>query len=479
MQHKLPPLPVRILVALIVLSTIGYYAFRSLNPQDDGQLKASGTIESVTVNVSPEMAGKAIEVLAEEGQPVKAGDPLLRLDDSLLTSQRAVAQSGVDSARSALLTAQSAFNMVQAQYDAALTTARAQQGASRLTDWTGRKPGQFDQPLWYFNRDEQITAAQTEVNASQQALEEAQANFYSMIQDLDNADFVTAETRMSDARIAYLVAKAVYDHAQATGGKISPEDIQVDLPAFAPAYKIKVDIAKQLSGDSSDVITAANDALDVAEAELDEAQKAYDSLVNSDAADRVLTARATLSVAEERYQTALDTLSRLRTGEYSPQVTIASTALEQAKAGLQQAQSAVQQAEANLDLLDTQLTKLTVYAPMDGVVLTRNVEPGEFVQPGATTFAMADLNNITITVYVPEDRYGQIKLGQQADVTVDSFPGETFSAEVVHIADQAEFTPRNVQTVEGRSSTVYAIKLKIMNSEGRLKIGMPADVVFK
>ena len=154
-------------------------------------------------------------------------------------------------------------------------------------------------------------------------------------------------------------------------------------------------------------------------------------------------------------------------------------ALEQAKAALQQAQSAVNQAEANLALLDTQVSELTVAAPLDGTILTRNVEPGEFVQPGAVALAMADLNNITITVYVPEDRYGQLKLGQQAEVTVDSFPGETFSAEVIHIADQAEFTPRNVQTVEGRSSTVYAIKLKVTDSESKLKIGMPADVVFK
>ena len=154
-------------------------------------------------------------------------------------------------------------------------------------------------------------------------------------------------------------------------------------------------------------------------------------------------------------------------------------ALEQAKAALQQAESGVNQAEANLALLDTQVAELTVSAPLDGIILTRNVEPGEFVQPGAVAFAMADLNNITITVYVPEDRYGQLKLGQQASVTVDSFPGEIFNAEVTHIADQAEFTPRNVQTVEGRSSTVYAIKLKVTDSEGKLKIGMPADVVFK
>jgi HlyD family secretion protein len=116
---------------------------------------------------------------------------------------------------------------------------------------------------------------------------------------------------------------------------------------------------------------------------------------------------------------------------------------------------------------------------MDGVILTRNVEPGEFVQPGATALTMADLNDLTITVYVPEDRYGQVSLGQSADVSVDSFPGEKFTATVVHMADQAEFTPRNVQTVEGRSATFYAIKLKVDDPQGKLKIGMPADVVFK
>jgi HlyD family secretion protein len=91
---------------------------------------------------------------------------------------------------------------------------------------------------------------------------------------------------------------------------------------------------------------------------------------------------------------------------------------------------------------------------------------------------MANLNELTITVYVPEDRYGEIHLGQTVDVTVDSFPGETFTAAVSSIADQAEFTPRNVQTVSGRSATVYAVKLKVNDPTGKLKIGMPADVVF-
>jgi HlyD family secretion protein len=282
-----------------------------------------------------------------------------------------------------------------------------------------------------------------------------------------------------DARTGYLVAKSVHDHAQATGGKVSPGDINLpDLPPFAPAYRIKIRVAKGLSSNSGDVIASAQDALDAAQTELEDAQQAYNALLNTEAADRVLKARAALSVARERHEVALDNLNSLQTGEYSSQVKIAALALEQAKNGLQQAQGAVDQAEANLALLDTQLKKLIVYAPMDGVILTRNVEPGEFIQPGAAAITMANLNELTITVYVPEDRYGEISLGQQATVTVDSFPNETFAATISFIADQAEFTPRNVQTVQGRSATVYAVKLKVRDPEGRLKLGMPADVVF-
>ena len=171
----------------------------------------------------------------------------------------------------------------------------------------------------------------------------------------------------------------------------------------------------------------------------------------------------------------------MQTGEHSSSVTAAQGIADQAQAGVDQAQKAVNQAQANLGLIDAQIAKLSVYAPLDGVILTRNVEPGEFVQPGATALTMANLTDLTITVYVPEPRLNEIQLGQQAIVTIDVSSGvsPSFNAEVIHIADQAEFTPRNVQTVEGRSSTFYAIKLKVEDPQGKLKIGMPADVVFK
>ena len=475
MNHKRPPLPAIIVILLVVVLS-AYFLITQTLGKNNGALTASGFIEATQVNVASELAGKVVDVLAAEGGAVRMGDPLLRLDPSLLAAQRAVASAQVDSARNALLTAQSAYALAQAQYDATLAAARAQEGSARLTDWAYRAPSRFDQPLWYFTRAEQITAAQAEVQSASQALQQAQADLDRVVQDLKNADFVKAELRMSEARIGYLIARAVDDHAQATGGDVNPEDIK--LPPYISSYRLKIEIAKTLSSDS-DILTASQDALDAAEAELTEAQRAYDDLLTTDAAERVLSARAALSVAGERYEVALDTWSRMQTGENSPQVKIAAAALEQSKAVMGQAESAVRQAEANLALLDTQVAKLTVASPMDGVVLARSVEPGEFLQPGTPAFILGELSNLTITVYVPEDRFGQIKIGQTATVSVDSFPGVTFTATVIQVADKAEFTPRNVQTVEGRSSTVYAIKLSVDNPEGQLKIGMPADVVFK
>ena len=119
-----------------------------------------------------------------------------------------------------------------------------------------------------------------------------------------------------------------------------------------------------------------------------------------------------------------------------------------------------------------------ITSPIDGVVLERLVEPSEFAAPGSTVMVIASLDMLTLTIYVPENLYGQFFLGQTYPVTVDSFPGQTFNGTVSFISNQAEFTPRNVQTTDSRETTVYAIKLDLDPSGGMLKPGMPADVHF-
>lgn len=124
-------------------------------------------------------------------------------------------------------------------------------------------------------------------------------------------------------------------------------------------------------------------------------------------------------------------------------------------------------------------SRYTITSPIDGTVLEVLVQPDEFAAPGSTVMVVAALDNLSLQVYVPEDRYGQINLGQTYPVTVDSFPGETFSGKVSFISSQAEFTPRNVQTTDSRKTTVYAVKLDLQPAGGKLKPGMPADVHFK
>lgn len=119
-----------------------------------------------------------------------------------------------------------------------------------------------------------------------------------------------------------------------------------------------------------------------------------------------------------------------------------------------------------------------VRSPIDGVVLERQFETGELALAGSTIMTVGDLSKPTLTVYVPEEQYGKINLNETLPVTVDSFPGEVFDGTVTYISDQAEFTPRNVQTIQGRKDTVYAVKLSLQNPDFALKPGMPADVTI-
>jgi len=481
MQHKRPPVPVIVILLLVVLVG-GYYGLQILFDESNGTLQASGTIEAVEVSVSPEMAGKVTEVLADEGDVVNGDAPLLTLDDSLLTAQRAVAVTQLDSAIAGFQTAQSALNTANYQYQIALDAALEQDKSTRLQDWFTDDPYQFEQPGWYFTRDEQIQVAQAKVALAQKALEDAQANLTNVAQSLDVADFLQAEERLLDARLDYLIIKDVDYRAENSAtsdvpvGRYNASHCGTNDGYFVGNARL-TNLVYGCRGDEY-LSDASQSLYDNAEEELDNAQQEYNDLLTTDAADKVLQARADVSVAQEHYYAARDFLRALQKGDQATGVAAAEGTVQQAQSATDQAQKAIEQAQANLDLLDTQIAKLTVYAPNDGTILTRNVEPGEFVQPGATVFSLANLEQLTITVYVPEDRYGEISLGQQAEVNVDSFPGETFSAQVTYIADTAEYTPRNVQTVEGRSATVYAVKLKVDDPSGKLKPGMPADVVF-
>ena len=445
-------------------------------------LTLSGTVETTKVSISPEASGKITAMNVQEGDVVKAGEVLFTLDDTILQAQQQVAVVSLASARAGADVAQNALNTAKAKYQIALENALAQDKQTRLHDWFAKDPQQFDQPAWYFNRGEQIKSAQTQVDLAKDAMDQAQTHLTTVTGSVDDADFLKAEERLLNARIAYLISRTVNDQAQNSTSSDQPVGAYNSTHCGTnQGYQLEnaqlTNLVYDCKGDPQ-LSDAGRKLYDAAQSELNAAQELYNALLNTKAADEVLQARAEVQVTQEQYYAALDFLRSLQTGDQSPDVTAAQSAMDQAQATADQAQKAVEQAQANLNLWNAQIANLTVEAPSDGVVLTREAEPGENVTPNSVVLTTGRLDALTITVFVPENRLGNVSIGQSADMTVDSYPGEKFKATVINISDQAEFTPRNVQTAEGRQTTVFAVKLKLQNTSGKLKPGMPGDVTF-
>ncbi len=138
----------------------------------------------------------------------------------------------------------------------------------------------------------------------------------------------------------------------------------------------------------------------------------------------------------------------------------------------------VEIARAALEALQVQTDKFTLRAPISGLVLERPVHVGEVALPGAPLTTLADLDSVTLTVYVPEDQLGRVQIGQPVSVTVDAYPSRTFRGIVMSVASQAEFTPKNVQTREERVNMVFGVKVSLANPDHALKPGMPADAIL-
>jgi len=138
----------------------------------------------------------------------------------------------------------------------------------------------------------------------------------------------------------------------------------------------------------------------------------------------------------------------------------------------------IAQVRAQLAELDTQLGEMKIAAPSDCVLEVLSVKVGDVLGPNQPIATLLLTNHLWVRVFVPEPWLGQIKLGDSAKVRVDSFPVKSFTGVVEQINRAAEFTPRNVQTVDERIKQVFGVKVRLENSEGQLRAGMSADVVF-
>ena len=446
-----------------------------------GPLTATGTVETTEISISPEVGGRVLEVTAREGDAVAAGQVLVRLDDGVLQSQLRQAQAALKAAQASydllaagptaeqLRQAQAAVDAAQANLDllkAGPTDEQVRQAQAALLSATANYSRTVDGA-----RPSSVSAAQAALNAATEAYNKVKAG----PQELDYAQ---AEANYQNVEAAVKKAQAEYDRANAYNPAAigaSPASLALEQATnnFNAAKAIYDKAAQQ---PDSAQLSAAAQQVQSARAALDQAANPARSFDVVQAQAQVDQARAALDAVKSGARPQQLDAARA-------QVAQAQAALDGLKAGarsqqLDAAKAQVEAAQATVATLQLQIAKMVLVAPAGGRLLTRSIEPGEMASPGAPLLTLVRLDDLTLTVYVPEDRYGQVKVGQPAQVTVDSFPGVNFTASVAHIADKAEFTPRNVQTAEGRRTTVFAVKLAITDPSGRLKPGMPADVVF-
>ncbi len=434
---------VLVLVLSFALSACGNIASGS----NGSELEASGTFSARTVDISPLIGGELVSINVEEGQQVEAGDELFRLDDQLLKVQYDQATAAVGVAEAALNAARSGLESAQVQYEMALDEARLQGQQQRALAWQAAVPEEFSLPVWYYQKSEEIAAAEVEVADARRTLDTEQANLQRLLESSAYQEFIDVEKRLGEAQAAFLIAQEILDQAAAAQDKENLE-------------------------------TYAQEQFDAARAELEATRSAYDRMLTSQAAADILEARGRVAVAQARYDAALDRSSQLNTGEQSLQVKAAEMGVKQAEAAVGQAEAALEQARSAARSGRKSAGENRNPSPVSGIILVRNAETGETVSPGSTLLVIGQLEEMELIVYIPETEYGRVNIGDQVNIVTDSFPGETFRGTVVYISDQAEFTPRNVQTVEGRRATVYAVKLSVPNPDLKLKPGMPADVTF-
>jgi HlyD family secretion protein len=213
--------------------------------------------------------------------------------------------------------------------------------------------------------------------------------------------------------------------------------------------------------------------------QFDSAQTAYD------------TSQRVVKAAEASVASALERLSLAREGPRAELIDQARAALGQAQANyelvaagpraetIEQAAARLRIAGEQLNQARQQLAYTELRSPIDGVVLSKAAEPGEYLNPGTPVLSAADLNRVWLRAYINETDLGRIKLGQAAEISTDTYPGRVYQGRVSYIASEAEFTPKQVQTFAERVKLVYLVKLELDNPAGELKPGMPADAVIQ
>lgn len=412
-----------LLILTVVIGTTGCAA-QSVGGSSDAAWIESGFIEAETIAISPEIAGRVVALPVAEGDEVQAGNVLIQLADDVLSAQVDLARGKLAEAQATLVKARAGsrhetIEVAQAQ----LALAEAARDAAKQAWSDAQLVRDHPQSL-----DVQIAAARAQVAIAQKEYE--------------------ASLLQRD-----LAEKAWKDYGD-TSDKLAnvPPAYRPSLPA--EYYGIPYQWQQALA------------AVNVAQTNRDAAQTALNNLLKQRSNPQ--TQQTQVDAAQAKYQAA------------EAQVAVAQAALSGVRAGatteqIAAAQAQVDVAQAALEAAQLQLSKATVTAPVNGLIMASSLHVGEMAAPNIAALTLANLDETTLTIYVPGGDLGQVSIGQSVSVRVDAFPDRTFSGSIVHISDQAEYTPRNVRTSDERTKLVYAVKVKVANPDHALKPGLQAE----
>jgi multidrug resistance efflux pump len=284
--------------------------------------------------------------------------------------------------------------------------------------------------------------------------------------------------------------QAALDQSKAAAEKAArgyrPEEI---AEAKAAVDAAKAEYEQRKNGYRVEDISAAQADLERAKADAARAKLDYDRYEALSQKDLVSKqqrdgAEATWRMADAAQANAQQKLDMLNHGYRPEEIASALARYEQAQATYEKfvrgnRREDVELAKASFSYDEARYREREVVAPSDSTVEVLDVRPGDLIAPNTPVATLLERDQIYIRIYIPETEIGHVRLGQKAEVRVDSFPNTVFDGVVEQINQQAEFLPRNVQTREERVHQVFGVKVRIDDSSNRVRAGMAADVKLK
>ncbi|WP_411344454.1 efflux RND transporter periplasmic adaptor subunit [Paenibacillus sp. WLX1005] len=371
----------------------------------------TGTVNpSETVNIVPKMSGKISAVSVDVGTQVKTGQVLFKLEDDDLQNKLKLAQSDTEAAAAGIKTAES----------------------SRESGMVSANSGVVSSKSGVISSKSAITQAESGINQAQASVNQA------------NTALKTAQTGVSTAGNTIKQTQEALKTAQTT-------------------------LTRTQSLLDNGLATQAD--LEKAQSAVSSAQTAYDNAVNAKAnaeeqlaaaQNNIATTQKALTTAREAYNNANSSYANANDGYSNAQRQLE---VSQSTAGVEASQQKLKQAQVNVDIARDALDNAVVESPINGIVVTKNIESGEMTPTGTASLVIANLNTVDILIYIPADQINGIQKGDQVQVNVSS-SGLIATGKVKLINPLDD------------SGNGYPVQVTVSNTDGKLKTGMLADVSF-